>query len=199
MNATRTLVMLVFDDVEVLDFAGPFEVFSVAGLGRDPRPFRVVLAARSLGPVRARNGLRILPDLAIDDTREGELLLVPGGMGTRGLLDDRRVLDWIRDRADAAEMVLSVCTGALLLGKAGLLDGLEATTHHLRFDLLKAAAPRAVVRRDRRYVESGKVVTSAGISAGIDMSLAVVARLLGAEVASETAAYMEYRWNPLET
>jgi transcriptional regulator GlxA family with amidase domain len=192
MTAQRTVVILVFDDVEVLDFCGPFEVFSVTGLGRDPRPFRVLLAAERPGPVKARNGLSVNPHHTLADCPRPDLLLVPGGYGTRPLLHNAAVIEWVREQAARAELVLSVCTGALVLGRAGLLDGRPATTHHGAFGELRTAAPRAEVREGVRFVDAGRVVTSAGIAAGIDMALHVVGRLLGPDEARATAAYMEY-------
>ena len=198
MTAQRTVVILVFDDVEVLDFCGPFEVFSVTGRGRDrdPRPFRVVLAAERPGPVTARNGLSVNPHHTLADCPRPDLLLVPGGYGTRPLLHNAAVIDWVREQAARAELVLSVCTGALVLGRAGLLDGRPATTHHGAFGELRTAAPRAEVREGVRFVDAGRVVTSAGIAAGIDMALHVVGRLLGSDEARATAAYMEYPYQP---
>jgi transcriptional regulator GlxA family with amidase domain len=196
MNTQRTVVTLVFDDAEVLDFCGPFEVFSVAGRDQDPRPFRVVLAAERRGPVRARNGLSVNPDCTLADCPRPDVLLVPGGQGTRKLMHHAAVVNWVRDRAAEAELLLSVCTGALILAQAGLLDGLEATTHHGALDLLRKTTPGVLVREGVRFVDNGPVITSGGIAAGIDMSLHVVGRLLGTEVAAETARYMEYPWSP---
>jgi transcriptional regulator GlxA family with amidase domain len=195
MEQSRRVVILLFDEVEVLDACGPFEVFSVTGRSLPTRPFEVVtVAARS--PVEARHGLSLNPGFHLDDVPRADILLVPGGPGTRREMHDPALLDWIRRAAQPAELVLSVCTGALLLGRAGLLDGLEATTHHDALDLLALAAPRATLRRDLRVVDNGRVILSAGVAAGIDMSLHVVQRLLGPEVARETAAYMEYPWVP---
>jgi transcriptional regulator GlxA family with amidase domain len=195
MEQSRRVVILLFDEVEVLDACGPFEVFSVTGRNLPTRPFEVVtVAARS--PVEARHGLSLNPGFHLDDVPRADILLVPGGPGTRREMHDPALLDWIRRTARPAELVLSVCTGALLLGRAGLLDGLEATTHHDALDLLALAAPRATLRRDLRVVDNGRVILSAGVAAGIDMSLHVVQRLLGPEVARETAAYMEYPWVP---
>lgn len=188
---TRTVLMLLFDEVEVLDFAGPFEVFSVAG--RPEKPFRVLTCAER-NPILARNGLSVNAAHSLVDAPPADILIVPGGMGTRALLKNGTVLQWVRERAAEAELVLSVCTGSLVLGTAGLLDGLEATTHYGAFDEFRRAAPKSVMREDLRIVDTGKVITCGGISAGIDMSFHVVSRLLGEEVARETARYMEYRW-----
>jgi transcriptional regulator GlxA family with amidase domain len=196
MTAQRTVGILVFDDVEVLDFCGPFEVFSVTGRNRDPRPFHVVLVAERSGPVLARNGLSVNPDHTLVDCSRMDLLLVPGGQGTRKIMHDATIVEWVRARAAQVELVLSVCTGALVLAMAGVLDGLEATTHHGALELLRQIAPNTVVRDGIRYVDNGRVITSGGIAAGIDMSLHVVARLLGREEAAETARHMEYPWSP---
>jgi transcriptional regulator GlxA family with amidase domain len=190
------VAILIFDDVEVLDFAGPFEVFSVTGRTREVKPFNVYTVAEHKGEVLARNSLSVNPHCTIHDCPPADLIVIPGGWGTRSAMNNTVIINWIRHAAAEAELVLSVCTGALLLAKAGLLDNLPATTHHMQFDLLAQTAPTAHIQRDRRYVDTGKIVTSGGISAGIDMSLHVVSKLLGAETARETAQYMEYRWNP---
>jgi transcriptional regulator GlxA family with amidase domain len=196
MTAPRTLAILVFDDVEVLDFCGPFEVFSVANRFTDPPAFHVFTVAEKEGPVLTRGGLSVNPHHRLTDCPSPDLLLVPGGHGTRREMHNAALTDWLRARSQQAELVLSVCTGALLLAKAGLLDGLEATTHHGAMDLLRQAAPKTRVHAGRRFVDNGRVVCSAGIAAGIDMSLHVVAKLLGKEVAEKTARQMEYPWRP---
>ena len=190
----RQLAILLFDDAEVLDFCGPFEVFSVAGRNTDPPAFRVFTVAETMEPVIARNGLSVNPDYSLADCPQPDLLLVPGGAGTRSRMHDSGLIDWIQRTAERADLVMSVCTGALLLGKAGLLDGLEATTHHVGFELLREIAPSATVLEDVRFVDNGKIITSAGIAAGIDMSLHVVERLLSPDAAAETARHMEYPW-----
>lgn len=192
--STRHVVILLFPDAEVLDFCGPFEVFSVAARWSDPPAFLVATATEAPGPVRAKNGLSVNPDFLLETCPPPDLLLVPGGIGTRKEMNNPAVLEWIKRHSEKAELVLSVCTGSLLLAKAGLLDGLAATTHHGALDLLRQVAPRTVVHDDRRYVDNGKVVTSAGVAAGIDTALYVVARLLGAETATKTARHMEYPW-----
>jgi transcriptional regulator GlxA family with amidase domain len=196
MPTSRNLAILIFDDVEVLDFCGPFEVFSVANYFTDPAVFHVVTVAEKPGPVRTRGGLSVNPHHCLADCPRPDLLLVPGGQGTRREMHNLALIDWIRQRSLEAELVLSVCTGALLLAKAGLLDGLEATTHHGAIDLLRQVAPKTTVYTDRRFVDNGRVVCSAGIAAGIDMSLHVIARLLGEEVAEKTARQMDYPYLP---
>jgi transcriptional regulator GlxA family with amidase domain len=192
---TRTLAILIFDDVEVLDFCGPFEVFSVANRFSDPPAFNVLTVAEKAGPVLTRGGLSVNPHHRLTDCPPTDLILVPGGQGTRKEMHNPVVIDWIKQAASKAELVLSVCTGALLLAKAGLLDNLQATTHHGAIDLLRQTAPNATVHADRRYVDNGRVICSAGISAGIEMSLHVVDRLIGQEVAERTAKQMEYPWS----
>lgn len=196
----RTVAILLFNEIEVLDFAGPFEVFGVADRKADPKPFRVFTVAER-GPVYARNGLSINPTYLLDDHPKADLMIVPGGggyhadgtpYGSRREMDNPAVLNWIRRTAATTELVLSVCTGSLLLAKAGLLENLSATTHYSSTDGLAQLSPTITVLPDERYVDNGKVITSAGISAGIDMSLYVVSKLLGKEAADETARYMQY-------
>jgi len=191
----KNVAILIFDEVEVLDFCGPFEVFSVTGRRNNLNPFHVYTVAQTDKPVLARNNLSINPAHTLSDCPEPDILLVPGGYGTRREMHNQTLIGWINRHAENAELILSVCTGALLLAKAGLLDGLSATTHHGAMDLLKEVAPRTAVLESERIVDNGKVMLSAGISAGIDMSLYVVGRLLGQEQAEETAAYMEYDWS----
>jgi transcriptional regulator GlxA family with amidase domain len=196
MSTTHNLAILIFEDVEVLDFCGPFEVFTVANRFTDLPAFHVFTVAEKPGPVLTRGGLSVNPQHRLADCPRLDVLLVPGGQGTRKEMHNAVLTDWIRTRSQEAELVLSVCTGALLLGKAGLLDGLETTTHHGAIDLLREVAPKTTVHADRRFVDNGRVVCSAGIAAGIDMSLHVVARLLTREVAEKTARQMEYPWQP---
>jgi transcriptional regulator GlxA family with amidase domain len=189
--AYRTAIV-IFDDVEVLDFAGPFEVFSVTGRRRKLEPFAVYTVAERKAPVMARNGLSINPRYSFSEVPAPDILVVPGGYGTRREMKNPMMLEWITHGAPHCELVLCVCTGALVLGAAGLLDGRAATTHFMAFDELRAVAPRATIREGARMVDNGNLILSAGVSAGIDMSLHVVAKLLGAESARETARYMEY-------
>ena len=185
--------ILIFDDVEVLDFAGPFEVFSVTNELNDYSLLNVYTVAKIKAPVKARNGLSVNPDYGINDAPIPDILIIPGGIGTRQLLHQDDVLYWIKVSAHSADKVLSVCTGALLLAKIGLLDGLRSTTHNSAFELLAEIAPNTEIDCSARFIDNGNVITSAGISAGIDMSLHVIEKFYGFEVAQNTAAYMEYR------
>jgi transcriptional regulator GlxA family with amidase domain len=193
----RNVGILLFDEVEVLDFAGPFEVFSRTRLepgvlsrrSEDTAPFRVFTVSRDGRTVSATGGLRVQPDHAFGGHPPIGILVVPGGLGTRAMLEDATTLGWVRDVARAAELVTSVCTGSLVLAQAGLLQGRRATTHWAALDLLRDAG--VAVDAEARFVDDG-VVTSAGVAAGIDMAFHVVERFCGRAVADETARYMDY-------
>ena len=188
----RTVAILLFDDVEVLDFTGPFEVFSVTGRRDGSNPFDVFTVSQDGNAVVARNNLIVTPKHSFADCPRADILVIPGGYGTRREMLNEKVLDFVRDRAQRAEILLSICTGALILGRAGLLDGIRATTHHGAVEELRLAAPNAHVQAHERVIDNGKTVVAAGVSSGIDASFHVVARLLGREVAAETARYIEY-------
>jgi len=194
MIEQRNVAILLFDDVEVLDFAGPFEVFSVTGRRDALAPFNVYTVAEKPGPISTRNGLSVNPHYTIQNCPAPDIVIVPGGFGTRREMHNMAIIEWLQTQNQRTELMLSVCTGALLLGTAGLLDGLAATTHAGAFDVLRAAAPNTELHPEIRFVDNGRIITSAGISAGIDMSLHVVARLLGKDEARDTAQYMEYDW-----
>ena len=198
MQAWNTAI-LIFDGVEVLDFAGPFEVFSRTRLEPgvesrrrdDSAPFRVYTVAPERREVVATGGLRVTANFTFEDAPRSDLVVVPGGFGTRALVQHSPTLDWLRRAAAEAKLMTSVCTGAALLARAGLLAGKRATTHWGSYDWLASLDPSVTVERGARYVEDG-VITSAGVSAGIDMAFAVVERRCGKEVADETAHYIEY-------
>lgn len=190
--ARRTVAIVLFDEVEVLDFAGPFEVFSVCGRRSQLDPFDVYTVSERGQTIRARNGLVVTPLHSFASAPRPDILLVPGGFGTRREMKNPVMLEWVAATGSSSEFLLSVCTGALVLACAGLLDGMAATTHHLAFNELRAVAPRSTVREGARIVDNGRVILSSGVSAGIDMSLHVVSRLLGEDLALETARYMEY-------
>ncbi len=195
-----TVGILIFDGVEVLDFAGPFEVFSRTRLepGAEARrsdesaPFQVFTVAKSRAPISTTGGLQVIPHHAFGDAPAIDILVVPGGFGSRALLHDAETLDWVRRTAAVARRVTSVCTGSLVLAKAGLLRGHRATTHWAALDLLASIDPQVSVERDLRVVDDG-IISSAGVASGIDMAFYLVERLHGRKVADETARYIEYR------
>lgn len=187
--------VLIFDKVEELDFVGPFEVFSVAGRKEEKAFFEVFLVAATTSPLNTVGGMRVTPKYSFDTCPSLDILVVPGGIGTRKLVDNAQMIAWIKAVASKS-LVLSVCTGALLLGKTGLLDGKKCTTHFKALSLLRQIVPKCVVIDDKRIVDEGKIVTCAGISAGIDGSLWVVKKLFGEQVAHNTAEHMEYYWDP---
>lgn len=188
----RHLAIAIFDDVEVLDFAGPFEVFSVTSWQEEVKPFKVSLVAEKQQPIQARNQFSVNPHFTYDNHPPADIILVPGGFGTRREMYNPAMLAWVKRHAASSELILSVCTGSFVLATAGLLDHQRATTHHLRYDILRQTAPTCQVIENQRVVDAGKIITSGGIAAGIDMSLYVIGKLLGEEVAKETARYMEY-------
>jgi len=189
--------IVVFDNVEVLDFCGPFEVFSVTRLDDERRretasPFDVCLIAESMSTVVATGGLKVQPDYTLATAPALDILVVPGGWGTRKEIKNESLLAWIKQRGDSVETLTSVCTGAMLLGHAGLLDGRRATTHWRSLGWMREAFPKVTVEDELHVVEDGNVVTSAGISAGIDMALRIVTRYCGEAVGRATARHMEY-------
>jgi transcriptional regulator GlxA family with amidase domain len=197
MEAQKTVGILIFDQVEVLDFCGPFEVFSITRLDEskrmeEPSPFQIVLIAERDQPVVTMGKMRVLPDYTLENCPPLDILVVPGGWGTRRELSNTRLLGWIKQRAAQVKTLSSVCTGALLLGEAHLLDGLRATTHWASLDTMRNRFPQVKVESQYHWIEEGDVITSAGISAGIDMALRVVARYCGETVARNTAQRMEY-------
>ncbi|WP_241153707.1 DJ-1/PfpI family protein [Nocardioides pantholopis] len=195
MTSTRTVAILAFDDMEVLDYAGPYEVFNVAGEVSDPGAFSVLSVGLTGEVATGRGGFRVLPDHGLDDCPATDLLVVPGGAGVRRLQSDDRLLAWLRDRAAEVEVLVSVCTGALLLASAGLLHGRRATTHHTAYAELAGLDPTVQVERGPRFVRSAdRLWTSGGISAGIDLSLRVVRELAGPRVHDDVVAEMEWGW-----
>jgi transcriptional regulator GlxA family with amidase domain len=189
----QNVAILIFPDVEVLDFAGPFEVFAVTDELRGYDTFHTFTVATAPGVLRARNGLQVVPDFTLESCPAPDVLIIPGGFGTRALLQEPALLEWLSVRAREAALVMSVCSGALVLAKLGLLDGQRVTTHHELLGLLAKLAPTATIDPTQRFHDNGRILTAAGISAGIDCSLHVVSRLLGEAAVEKTAKYMEYR------
>jgi len=183
------VAILLFDGITALDAVGPYEVLS-----KRPLPTEIVFVGKEAGPKKADSGaLTLMADASLSDVPKPDILLLPGGPGNRGLLADRELLDWIRQAHETSTWTTSVCTGALLLGAAGILNGLEATTHWLSLDQLSTYGARPV---QRRVVELGKVITCAGVSAGIDMALVLAARIAGDEVAQRIQLAIEYDPQP---
>ena len=192
-----TVGILIFEQVEVLDVAGPFEVFSVARLNEErrsiePSPFRILLLGKTLDQVTAVGGMRLIPDVTFDNCPELDLLIIPGGWGTRIGINDVKFLNMIADRVAHTKLTASVCTGSSLLGRARLLDGREATTHWRAFDFLRKASPMVKIRKDVRFTLAEPIFTSAGVSAGIDLALLIVSHFFGTEIGVATARQMEY-------
>ena len=185
-----TIGIVLFDDVEELDAIGPWEVFTSAAMLRDD--VRVATLAQSRELVRCAKGLRIQPDHTIADAPELDVLLVPGGQGTRREVDNPVLIDWLRRVAPSCSWVTSVCTGALLLCEAGLCQGRRVTTHWGFIEQLRKRYPEIEVIERRRYVRDGRLVTAAGISAGIDMALWLVGQIWDVESARQTQRMMEY-------
>lgn len=194
------IALLAYDDVEALDFAGPFEVFTTASrVHARTAPgaplFEVVPVAATAGPVRARAGLVILPEGTLADAGTFDLLVVPGGV-IDVVRTDRIVLDWLAGAHAAARLTASVCTGAFLLAEAGILTTGPVTTHWEDLGQLQSEFPALEVLAERRWVRQGSVYTSAGISAGIDLSLHLVEVLAGRELAVRTARQLDYPMPP---
>jgi transcriptional regulator GlxA family with amidase domain len=189
--------ILIFDDVEILDVAGPFEVFAVTRLNDEQRlqqssPFKVYLISETNKQITAIGGLRLTPDVTITECPNLDLLIIPGGWGTRKESKNRILVNWIGNQFTNDRLIASVCTGSSLLGKAGLLDGRDATTHWRAFDFLQESAPKARILKNVRFTLIEPIFTSAGVSAGIDLALRVVSHFFGTNIGQATASHMEY-------
>ena len=199
MNKKIPLIVgiLIFDDVEILDVAGPFEVFAVTSLNEELRlqqssPFKVYLISETNKQITAIGGLRLTPDVTITECPNLDLLIIPGGWGTRKESKNKILVNWISNQFTNDRLIASVCTGSSLLGKAGLLDGRDATTHWLAFDFLQESAPKVRILKNVRFTLIEPIFTSAGVSAGIDLALRIVSHFFGNEIGQATARYMEY-------
>src|ERR687885_1394246 len=193
--------VLIFDQVELLDIAGPFEVFSVTCLNQKEKrevtksllsPFKVILIAEKLSQISTIGGLRLSPDVSFETCPKLDLLIVPGGWRTRREVNNDGLVRWIADRSVHSKITASVCTGSSLLEKAGLLDGRESTTHFQAFDFLRQSAPNTKIREDVLFTLAEPIFTSAGVSAGIDLALLIVSHFFGTDIGMATARHMEY-------
>ncbi|MEO1712924.1 MAG: DJ-1/PfpI family protein [Bacteroidota bacterium] len=196
MSKKRNVGILLFDEAEVLDFAGPFEVFSVTSELNNFEPFEVFTVSEHLAPISAVNGLSVNPKYDFESCPDLDILIIAGGNGTRKLAENQKVLDWIERVHQNTEFTLSICSGSRMLGKLGLLDGKPYCTHHQVYDHMQMMVPTGIPQPDLRFVNTGRIFTSGGISAGIDLSFHLVEKLLGTQTAEQTAAYMEYDWKP---
>lgn len=191
INNRIKIAFYLQDGVEVLDFAGPMEVFAYAG-------YDVFTVSKTKDPIETQGILTFVPDYSIEDAPEADIMAFFGGNSSEPT-KDRKVIKWVTNRIEDTNYFFSVCTGAFILGEAGLLDGRTATTFHNALDGLEKSYPKAKILRDVRFVDNGNVITTAGISAGIDGALHLVAKLNGLEAAEEVAYYMEYdKWIPGE-
>lgn len=190
----RSIAIVLFDVVEELDFVGPWEIFTYARQ-LEPETCDVFTVSERGGEVRCAKGLRVLADHSFETAPRADVILVPGGMGTRTEVDNPRIVEYIRRSAVSAELTTSVCTGSFLLERAGLLAGKRATTHWASIDRFRALGSVQVVD-DARVVDEGAVITSAGVSSGIDMALYVVGRLWGPELARRVQKGVEYFPDP---
>ncbi|HEX2591439.1 MAG TPA: DJ-1/PfpI family protein [Rhizomicrobium sp.] len=187
----RTIGILLFPDAEELDFAGPWEVLKMAREFK-PDEFDLLLIAESAEPVRCRGGMRIVPDVTTANCPKLDVILIPGGQGTRVEVENKHLLDWIATISASCQWVTSVCTGAMLLTAAGPARGKRVTTHWAFVEALRERKEAAEVLADARYVQDGNVVTAAGVSAGIDMALWLIGQWYEPEFARQVQRYMEY-------
>jgi transcriptional regulator GlxA family with amidase domain len=194
-KARLNVAIVVHEGVELLDFAGPGETFAAAAGGGGA--FNVYTVAPNSKPLTSQRFLSITPKYSIQDCPKPDILVIPGG-NTYVLLSDQAFMAWVKKTVPETQITLSVCTGAMVLAECGLLDGLEATTHWSAIPGLKRKYDKVKVKENCRFVDNGKIVTAAGVSAGIDGALHVVARIRGFEAAKKTARYMEYKWEPDE-
>ena len=194
MNNTKNVAVLIYDNVELMDFCGPYDVFSIGNKMSLENPFNIFTVSESEGEIITQNGLSVNSQYSINNCPKIDILIVPGGQGSRKEMKNENLLNWIKSCYTESELILSVCTGALLLANCKLLDGLYATTHHNAIELLKVTAPKAKVVADKRFVDNGKIILSAGVSSGIDMSLYVLGKLLGEDLVLKVKENMEYDW-----
>ena len=187
---TRSVGVLLFPDFELLDVFGPLEM-----LGMLDQEFAIRLVSQDATEIASKQGPRSRIDDHFADRRHYDILLVPGGMGTRREVENETLRRWLVEAAERAEIVASVCTGSALLARAGLLDGRRATSNKLAFEWVQTQGPKVDWQRRARWVEDGKFFTSSGVSAGMDMALALIARLCGQERAREVAGWAEYTWH----
>ncbi|NKB75347.1 MAG: DJ-1/PfpI family protein [Synechococcus sp. s2_metabat2_7] len=190
MTSKRSIGVLLFEGFELLDVFGPLEMFGMAA-----EDFEIRLIAERGGVVASRQGPKSVIDDQLSAAPAIDVLFVPGGTGTRREVDNPVLLEWLKERSQQAELVSSVCTGSALLAKAGVLDGVRATTNKMAFAWAASQSEKVQWQKQARWVEDGKFFTSSGVSAGIDMSLAVIAKLVSQQAAEQAANFAEYDWH----
>ena len=191
----RNLAILIFENVQIIDYTGPYETFGHTYSADQEEAFNIYTVSEKTDAITTWMGMSVNPKYSFDNAPKPDVIVVPGG-SIRAALDSPKVIEWLQKSAKDAEIVMSVCNGAFILAKAGLLDGLEATTTAMLIERLKTAAPKTKVVADKRYVDNGKIITTAGLSSGIDGSLHVIERLYGRGTAEMAALGMEYNWDP---
>ncbi len=184
--------VFIFNEIELLDFAGPFEVFSVSSSLSQDELFHVFTITEDGKEIKSVNGLKVLPDYSFSDHPHIDVLIIPGGIGSKAEMQKESVLRWVTINYNSSKLTMSVCSGARILGILGLLDGVECITHHEVIPDLIEIAPKAIIKPGNRFLGKDKLYTSAGISAGIDLSLHVVKMIYGSSVEAQTRVYMEY-------
>lgn len=188
----KNVGIYLFNKVELLDFAGPYEVFSTTSELNDNKAFKVFTVSEDGGAIKSVNGLIVIPDYSFDNHPKIDILIIPGGEGTKNEIKKKKVMEWVNKTQGSAEIMATVCSGARIPAVLGLLDGLEATTHQSVIDDVKKLAPNVTIDHTKRFIDNGKIMTSGGISAGIDLSLHIVKKLCGEDTAQKTMEYMEY-------
>lgn len=184
--------IFLFNDIELLDFAGPYEVFSVTAELNDCQLFKTFTISQDGAVVKSVNGLAVVPDFSFENHPPIDILVIPGGVGTRAGIKQKAVLEWISKTCESSKIAMTVCSGARILGALGILDHLETTTHHEVIEHLKEIAPQTRLNPNKRFTDNGKIMTAGGISAGIDLALHIVKKLHGEATMNKTVKYMEY-------
>jgi transcriptional regulator GlxA family with amidase domain len=188
----RNTAILIFNNVEVLDFTGPYEVFSTANTEYGTKIFNVYTVAEKDEEIKSANGLKIIPDYTLTKSPSPDILIIPGGNGRKIEMNNPVLLNWIKEKFSSLEFLLSVCTGSFILGKTGLLDGAKAATHHYSYEEFKKTFPNIELVKNVKFVDNGKIITAAGVSSGINMSLHMISKLFGEELKHKTARHIEF-------
>lgn len=188
----KNVAILLFDNAEVLDFVGPFEVFSVASQLKDFELFNVFTVAKDSGAISAVNGLSVNPKYNFQDCPPVDILIISGGVGSRQAMIDKEILTWVEHIHQNTLYTVSICSGSRILGALGLLDNKKYCTHHGVYEHMAEMVPSGVPQKEKRFIQDGKIFTSGGISAGIDLSFHIVSLIYGNDTVQATADYMEY-------